>query len=601
MPHPKSTHRMTCCLALLAALSTAGHLPAARYEIGLADGTRQVAQRITQWTPRPPSLKLDDRSWLDAQPTLRWIFDRESPVAGALEGWLETWTGDCLPGQVLRHSDTGFNSPPHPPYLTVLSVTSSPPPRHAERAQVRVRTDCVRRIVWLDQQRRYEPGTAITRDGRQFAFRVLRWGPDSVTLLAEEGRHSLTFQELAELNLPAQPAWPQLYDELALLAPQGDQQLLQVETSAGVIATTSWSRQHVALPQDRSKMQHWLLGVQPAWCLDVLWLSGNEIPMRRFFGPHELPLSRLWPSAVVQQSPVAGSGRPWQRDRNVEGGLLRSGPGIFGWGFGVHAHNELHFPLDSLVRAWQGFVGLDALAATGGCVRARTLLLADQRQTVFESPVIVGSSQAYATGLRPLSESETPRTLVLQVEHVHDERPPGADPLDIRDSTDWLDPLLLLDQSALRELLASHVQSHIGACRDWQWTTPAGTQLHFQPIWDELSEATSRFALGVAVTGSEPLRLTRRQPLAESPRELQLTVSTPLPARPPLQMEVLVDGQSVARFDVPLLDRAHPTLKPQIIKWDHAVAPDRDFVDLELRQYPGDTDAVVQWHAVELR
>jgi hypothetical protein len=57
----------------------------------------------------------------------------------------------------------------------------------------------------------------------------------------------------------------------------------------------------------------------------------------------------------------------------------------------------------------------------------------------------------------------------------------------------------------------------------------------------------------------------------------------------------------VARFDVPLLDRAHPTLKPQIIKWDRAVAPDGDFVDLELRQYPGDTEAVVQWHAVELR
>ena len=63
--------------------------------------------------------------------------------------WVETWTGDRLPGQVLLYQEeqrlAGTSEPAH---LLVRSVTSTFPPREQTTAEVRLRAACVRRIVW---------------------------------------------------------------------------------------------------------------------------------------------------------------------------------------------------------------------------------------------------------------------------------------------------------------------------------------------------------------------------------------------------------------------------------------------------------------------
>ncbi|KKK66168.1 hypothetical protein LCGC14_2966800, partial [marine sediment metagenome] len=41
--------------------------------------------------------------------------------------------------------------------------------------------------------------------------------------------------------------------------------------------------------------------------------------------------------------------------------------------------------------------------------------------------------------------------LGLLTDEAHQGRPAGADPLDIRDMLDWLEPVLLLDQAKLKQ------------------------------------------------------------------------------------------------------------------------------------------------------
>jgi len=601
LARPASAWLIAFCFVPCTLLAWASAQRPARYEIGLADGTRQEAQRITAWEPDRPSLRLDDQQWLGADRALRWIHDRHCLPSSPPQAWIETWTGDRLPGEVLRYVAGQESWPALPAHLVVQSVTPTRPPRQQRRATVRVRADCVRRIVWASDGTPAESGTARTRDGRRIPLRALRWNEQGVTLLVSDGRITLDYGELAELNLPAQSPWPALLGELGVLTPAADGPLVQMETSQNVIATTSWQRQRVMRPDDPTKSQFWLHGVQPAWSLDVLWLPGDDVVMRRLFAPQQLPLSRLSPTRVVQRSPLAGQGRPWQRNRNVQGGWLASGPGIFGWGFGVHAHNELHFELTPWVNGFTALVGLDRLAGSGGCVQARVLLQAGSTTTLFETPVIVGDARAYAMGALTLPDAPARRTLILQVDHAHDRRPPGADPLDIRDSTDWLDPLLQLDRRELRAKLTAQAISRISPWKGWQCRVPADSRLELRNVWDELAGTTGSFQLATTVEGTQPLSLRKQWRLDGASRELVVAASCPLRTNPPVRVDVRVQDQTLATFQVPLRDRANGQPVPQHIDLSSLDAAGGQPVEFEILQFPGPSAATVQWHAIEFR
>ena len=88
-----------------------------------------------------------------------------------------------------------------------------------DRAEIRVRADSLRRIVWNHEGRTYQPGTLFTRDGRRIDFRAVRWDLESVTVLTRSGRQTLRYEDMSELNLPQQPTWREMIKELALLDP----------------------------------------------------------------------------------------------------------------------------------------------------------------------------------------------------------------------------------------------------------------------------------------------------------------------------------------------------------------------------------------------
>ena len=203
--------------------------------------------------------------------------------------------------------------------------------------------------------------------------------------------------------------------------------------------------------------QLWYHMVHPAWSLDPLWVKFNSVRTRWSFSPHEIPLSRIEPTKVAQRSTLGGSWT-WQTNRNVRGGALRSAAMEYGWGFGVHASNELHFAIPSLATGFRSFIGLDDSVGTGGCIRAEVHVFGgDESQHIFRSDFLVGSANVVSTGQLQLSEVESPSTLTLIIHAAHENRPPGADPLDVRDHVNWLEPILDLDPAALQSKLRQHL------------------------------------------------------------------------------------------------------------------------------------------------
>jgi hypothetical protein len=64
---------------------------------------------------------------------------------------------------------------------------------------------------------------------------------------------------------------------------------------------------------------------------------------------------------------------------------------------------------------------------------------------------LIGSDEVIDTGTIELPRSSTGRRVLLLVaDSEHEGRPPGADPFDIRDSMDWLEPHLELDLRRLK-------------------------------------------------------------------------------------------------------------------------------------------------------
>jgi len=191
----------------------------------------------------------------------------------------------------------------------------------------------------------------------------------------------------------------------------------------------------------------WCHVIQPVWSLDALQVPFARICMRWSFAPARVPLDRVTPSATVGPPLL-----PWCTNRNSAGQPLRSGADQYAWGFAVHAYSELHFPLPKCARAFRSRIGLDRIVGAGGCARARIYVGSTRGRHAYESPLLIGSQKTVDTGRVSLGLPPAgPKRLVLQADPAHDNRPPGADPLNIRDKLDWLDPLLELDPTALQE------------------------------------------------------------------------------------------------------------------------------------------------------
>ena len=190
--------------------------------------------------------------------------------------------------------------------------------------------------------------------------------------------------------------------------------------------------------------------VQPAWSRTPIPVAWSAVRTLWRAPATVVPLSLFAPEQVTQRGAL-GSSWKWQADRNVAGGELRSGGVRCLWGFGVHAPNELVFQLPDSARAFRSGLGIDAAVGDSGCVVAKVYVNEASGTPLFQSQPLLGSRTAISTGdIALASGNAAARRLVLVVEDGGDAPRPNADPLDIGDHADWLEPTLLLDPVKLR-------------------------------------------------------------------------------------------------------------------------------------------------------
>ena len=267
----------------------------------------------------------------------------------------------------------------------------------------------------------------------------------------------------------------------------------------------SYKARRDALPGPDGSPDTWLHMVQPAWSLEPLWVPFNTIRMRWSFPVDKVPLSRAGPTETVSPAMLR-----WRTDRNSGGGLLYSGGRLHGWGFGVHAYSELTFALPLAAVSFRSRLGLDRLVDTGGCVRGKVYLGSTKTKPVYESPLLIGSKKTADTGAIRIPSSPKGRiNLILQVDPASRNHPPHADPLNIRDKLDWLEPQLTLDQGRLRGEIGRRIASHVPAWHGWTAKFDSRGVYTWGSWYDWAARYERGLFLPLISAKAQPLKLSR--------------------------------------------------------------------------------------------
>ncbi len=531
-----------------------------RYAAELNDGSRIAGNDLKNWQDEKQKPTLNGRGIFDENNPFRWLIDESLSPAAPPDAFVEFFGGDRLPGEVVEfRSGQGSAFLPLPKHLLVNPSLPLHMPRLPRNSPVRVGTQWLKRVVWQPRSLDlYDPGHAFLKDGRQIAFRSLRWGAKSVTLLLEDGIQEIFFNDLLEIHFPLPEVWPIYFQQMAVLSPQSatdsnkHARIMQLETTDGLKATVSTERLQPFVHGNRNQIASWYHQCQPAWSLDPFWVRFDSVWCRRFFWPHQVPLTMIAPLAVKQDSPL-GSSWHWQQDRNVYRQPLKSGGRDFGWGFGVHAFHEIAIPLPAFAQSFRTRAGLDQSVGKGGCIQWKISLRGEQEKTLYQSPVVQGTNQVLDTGRLALEKPNDPkfaRELVLSVDPLLTKGPAGSDPLDIRDSLNWLEPELELDREQLHRELSRQALSQVPVLADWELETDPSESLVLSNTWEEYDREDPRYRVLLASRGPF-VSLKKSLRIGVQDRWLVLAVNRPAEKSPGVSLLVEIEGTAIADLEIP--------------------------------------------------
>ncbi|HVV99263.1 MAG TPA: NPCBM/NEW2 domain-containing protein [Planctomycetaceae bacterium] len=563
---------------------------AERFVAELADGTRIAGDEIRNWHETKTEPSLANRNLWDAANPARWVIDTTLRPETAALPCVEFVNGDRLTGRVVAAHVT--SSPFHRTWPH-LSVELPEPLQDGNLPAVRVALRWARKIVWKPRaSERYEPSTLFYSDGRQSKYRAVRWNPATVSLLVEQDTIEVPFGEIAELHLPAVSPWDAWFEQLAILAPDFQARLMQFESTDGLRLTGSLQRFQARPHGNAGDPNSWRHMLQPAWSLDTIWVRHRTIRSRRFFSPQTVPLT-LIPPAREEQHPLLAGARHWQRDRSVLGAPLQTGTGVFGWGYGVQAQQTLEFPLHPTVRTFRTRIGLDQSAGRGGCARAAVMLAqGSNAKPLFQSDFLIGSQGAIDSGVLSVAgDSET--HLVLSADPAHTGRPAGADPFDIRDHVDWLEPEFQLDVPSAHDQMLAKSASLLPAWDGWSLDNASAHPAGFSNHWDPSNPRQTGFVLEAGA----------RLPFLTLKRQLKPTVDQSLlivnatrfgDGNAPSKLQLRINGETIGRYDIPIGNGFGdpPPVTVSLKPWLNQKT------DIEITHLPGGPDAKIQWRGL---
>lgn len=554
---------VTICLAFLDAALANNVVRAADeeapYEAIWSDGTRTYSPTPLEWIGQERKPALGKLSPVWGENPLRRLRAVALARPAALGGRIEFAGGDRLTGRIIEFLPARTDELRRPDCLVIDPLLAPDQPTPDVPLRVQVPTERIRRVVWEERTPRlFRPNTLYYRDGRQTTFRSLRWSASSVRLLVEQGVEEVAWDDIAEVQFAERDPWEEYADQLAVLMPDLAGKLVRFETTGGVRLTTSLDR--IRATGDVAKPESQLLIVQPAWSVEALTIPLQFITSQTFFAPKDVPLSNFEPVQYSHKAALAGGWKQWRADANVQGDLLAAGNREYGWGFGVHAQAELQFDLPLWARAFQTKFALDRAAGDGGCVKGKVYFGAAQAggalpaRPIYESAPIVGSAAPLDTGrieLRP-AQGRTNR-LTLVADAMAYERPAGSDPLDVRDVFDWLEPLVELDEAALKSAVLKHAASSFVREHGWVIAAPYGEGWHlvnhgYGNQWRTAVEVVKR-----------PISVTRTIRIPADAEALIVRGGGAGDRAPVTSFELLVGGQSAGKQPLPpLADAKNP-------------------------------------------
>jgi Trypsin-like peptidase domain/NPCBM/NEW2 domain len=573
------------CWLMLQCCAFASHVIAAdkRYVVRFSDGSYHTGDKLVNWHAENAQPQVDGRSLLtDANP-FRWVRDRAQSPGEAPAAAVEMITGDVLPGEVLEYAAPNQPWSPEPGTFWVQPSVPFDPPETASRSTVRLVANHVKRIVWQRQHPEVTtPKTLKLRDGSTFAYRALRWETNSVQVLLPTGTRRFEFAELAEINLERTAFWPTYQNELALLVASEKSRLLNVETVHGLTLTASTERFSIQSRGNHEEPHKWQHGLQPAWSLDLLWVPVESIWMWRSFAPHEVPLHNIPVEKVQHTSVLQPFTTPWRRDRNIRGEWLRSGNREIGFGLGTGTTTTLTFALPAEAREVQGMVGLDRLAGSGGCAKVSLAAGEKDVKTLWESPLLVGSSHTHDFGTIKLPVSENAGRLELHAQAAPSDRPTGADPFEVRDYIDWIDPIVVLDRPLWSQRIRSTAPIMQLAGEAWKLDLPPTSTSPFVNVLDQRAPQPRQFLPAIAMGESFAWRQTVN--LSKQSQWLLVYLHRLNDSEPAPQLEVRMAGELIGSALILRRDDAQHRERPHVFPIaDFAQAMEQADVEIRVR------------------
>ena len=567
---------------------------AERYGASFTDGSRVEEAEVRDWFEPTSNARIGGKGLFDSNNPVRWIIDRQQSTAADAGMFVEFQGGDRLAGEVISFEAETVNTYEFvPAHLVIRPASELQPPEDPQSGVIRVGMDWIRRVVWQPSTTEsYRPGTIWLRTGGMLTFRTLRWSETAITALTTDGIKEFSFDDLAEIHFPHQDPWTNYYEQLAVLSPQLTSRLIQMETSDGSRWTTSTERFQARHHGDRNRPEQWLQFLQPAWSLDPIWLRYRTIRLWRFHAPTDVPLSNFLPVDVKRQA-VFGSGWTWRTNQNVQRGPLQSASQEFGWGFGAQASCDLVFEWPETARAWKTHFGLDRTAGSGGFVRLSFLL--GNGQPLGPQPTLQGSQTVGDTGWLnfPVVASDQ-RRLTLRADMAHSDRPPEADPFDVRDAVNWYEPEVRLDAAALAAEVAGRGIARIAGLHGWTLNAGDAKALKLTNTLDATVGRDPQYRLTASIA-DRFYSLTRKLKVSTSQRWLSI-VLTRFAESTASFVQVRIDDRMMGEFEVPIRTGASDP--------DPILIPVSDVqgrtVQVEMVVFNQDDKSLVDWRGLAL-
>lgn len=568
---------LTLCLSIINVakpLSAQSFAPNERFVGMLSDGARIQADSIKEWHDENSRPSIAGHAVFDEKRPVRWIIDQVVPLPELPKAYVEVFGGDRLPCRVVNYQrSSNWTYETLGECLIVEPLIQVDFPGRPTTPFLRISTDWLKRVVFDEKAgipTQWIPGTVFLHDGSRITYRVVRWSSSGLSLLTDSGVKKLLYSQVAELHLPQRDEWETYFEQLAILTPDLESQLVQVETANGLQITVSKDRLIAKHSGDHNKSENWYPLLHPAWSFDPITVPFRTIRTWRFFAADQPPMTIFNPS-VTRKSPVFSTGWEPVSQLSVQSTAMRNNRQLCGWGFGTHAPTSLAFPLHPIVRQARSRIGLDQLVGSGGCARAEIGIQSKQTQPFFRSEVFVGSEKTADSGWKNVSVAYGKSDhIVLSADPVNQQRPTGADPFDVRDCLNWIEPEWKLDKAQLAQEVARRTPGRLPVLDGWtvssrllspgsngDQTSANATSgdwgdapLVVQNVWDKSVAEDERSRLLMKASGPFVVFSQRRQ-IEKQHRWLAICTSKSAESTDSATIIVRMDGRAMIEANVP--------------------------------------------------